>query len=206
MKSMKSMKTLQNGKNFGRTNALSVLILTFDLDQKMKSNKYLPKVCHKIGEKLMIEIILETVLKLNPYNIILYVSKNNIECINKVLKYTSYSRLITYYILPNYIPNRKLSIALPAIKNRNILLVPGNAPLLTYNSLSRLVGTGTNNDINIIINKNLFYLCQKDVANIDVLNFNQEPSGLAEVIIPSQELKQIETRGDLEEVINILDR
>ena len=70
---------------------LYVLILTFSLDQDVKPPKFLPKVCHKIQEKTMIEIVIENALKLNPKNIIIYVNKNNIECINKTLKHADYA-------------------------------------------------------------------------------------------------------------------
>ena len=123
---------------------LSILILTFDLDQEIKPAKFLPKVCHKVGEKTMIEIAIETSLKLNPTKLVVYVSKNNIECINKTLKHNNYSKLVNYCILDNELNGkRKLSIGQQCFENKNVLLIPGNSPLLSskrptaYSSLIR---------------------------------------------------------------------
>ena len=45
---------------------LTILVLTFDLTQEIRPARYLPKVCHKVFQKTMIEIVIENCLHLNP--------------------------------------------------------------------------------------------------------------------------------------------
>jgi bifunctional N-acetylglucosamine-1-phosphate-uridyltransferase/glucosamine-1-phosphate-acetyltransferase GlmU-like protein len=172
---------------------LTILIMTFKLNQEIKSSKYLPKVCHKIGDKTMIEIVLETALKINPKNIILYVSKNNVQCINKVLKHTYYAKYISYCILDNELNGeQKLSLAHNCYESENVLVIPGNAPLLNSRTLYRIIAE--NKDIKIL--DNLFYLKKENLNIIDIMP-NLPNVGFD---IPKQELRLVETKSDLEDI------
>jgi len=179
-------------------NNLVVLIMTFKLNKEINSSNYLPKVCQKLGNKTMIEITIENALKLNPELVIVYVSKNNIQCINKILKHTSYSSMISYCVLDNEISSsqkQKLSLASKCFANKNILAIPGNAPLLTSRSLFRIISS--NNDIKLM--DNLFYLKKENLNIIDII------SDLPNVKfdIPEYELRLVETKSDLKEVEKI---
>ena len=170
-----------NGKKFD----LTIMILTFELDGKKKENKvekYMPKVCGKFGDKTMIEIAIENSLRLNPDKIILYVYKNNIEYINRILKRKPYSKLLSYCMLN----------CLDKIKYKNLLVIPGNAPLLTVRTLHRIIGQ--NRDIKI--NNSLFYLKDGQLNNILDMSVTRE------FLISQTEINKIENQKDLENIKN----
>ncbi len=180
-------------------NNLIVLIMTFKLNKEIISSRYLPKVCHRIGDKTMIEIAIENALKLNPKMIILYVSKNNIVCLNKLLKHTNYSKMISFCILDNEKNGpQRLSLACKCYKDKNVLIMPGNAPLLSWKTLYRIVS----NNVDIKILDNLFYLKKENLNIIDIMpnlpnvNFN----------IPEKELMLVETRAELEEAEKLFEK
>jgi len=176
---------------------LTILILTFDLTQEIRPARYLPKVCHKIFDKTMIEIAIETCLRLNPTKIILYVSKNNIECINKTLKHTDYSKILSYCILDNELNGkRRLSIGEICFHNKNVLVIPGNSPLLTTKTLFRMISE--NRDIKI--HNSLFYLRKE---NFNKLDYIDEMPVTKDFLIPEVEIKRVELKGDLDYVIQI---
>ncbi|GAG81359.1 unnamed protein product, partial [marine sediment metagenome] len=158
---------------------------------------YIPKVCHKIEDKTMIEIAVENCLKINPNKIILYVSKNNIQCINKVLKHSDYSKLISFCIFDNELnKERKLSIGKECFKDKNILVIPGNSPLLSTKTLYRMVS----NNETIKIKNNLFYLKKEFIDNLDEISKIPRTNFLISEI----ELKQVETKGDLNDVLQFI--
>ena len=172
---------------------LIVIILTFNLDEEVKPARYLPKVCHKIEDKTMIEISIENCLRLNPIKIILYVSKNNIQCINKVLKHANYSKVISFCIFDNELNGvRKLSVGQKCFSNKNILIIPGNAPLLSTKTLFRMISDNKN----VKIKNNLFYLKNESLKLLDSIT-DIKPS---DFMVPEMELKQVETKDDLNEV------
>lgn len=174
---------------------LTILILTFDLTQEIRPARFLPKVCHKIFDKTMIEIAIETCLRLNPTKIILYVSKNNIECINKTLKHMDYSKMLSYCILDNELNGkRRLSIGAHCFHNKNILVIPGNSPLLTTKTLFRMISE--NRDIKIY--DSLFYLRKENFHKLDKIN---EMPVTEDFIISDVELKRVEMKSDLDYVI-----
>jgi len=171
---------------------LVIIILTFNIDEIVKPARFLPKVCHKIEDKTMIEMTVENCLKLNPIKIILYVSKNNIQCINKVLKHANYSKVISFCIFDNELNGkRRMSIGQKCFSNKNVLVIPGNAPHLSSKTLFRM----TSNNTNVKIRNNLFYLKNdslhllNDIENVPNTDFH----------ILEKELKQVETKGDLDE-------
>lgn len=178
---------------------LTILILTFDLTQEIRPARYLPKVCHKIFDKTMIEIAINTCLRLNPTKIILYVSKNNIECINKTLKHMDYSKLISYCILDNDLNGkRRLSIGEHCFNGKNILTVPGNSPLLTTKTLFRMISE--NRDIKL--HDSLFYLKKENSDKLDKIN---EMPVTKDFLIPENETKRVEFKSDLDFVVQIIE-
>ena len=173
---------------------LAVLILTFDVDQEIRPARFLPKVCHKVLDKTMIEIAIETCLRLNPNKIIVYVSKNNIECINKTLKHNDYSKLITYCILDNTLEERKLSIGEKCFKGKNILVIPGNSPLLSTKTLYRMISEPRD----IKIHNSLFYLKKGNYPLLDAIS---EVGTTKDFLISETELQRVEKKSDLDSVI-----
>lgn len=177
---------------------LVVIILTFNLTEEVRPAKFLPKVCHKIEDKTMIEIAVENCLKINPSKIILYVSKNNIQCINKTLKHKDYSKNISFCIFDNELNGiRKLSIGKCCFENKNILVIPGNSPLLSTKTMFRMISENKN----IKILNNLFYLKKESLNLLDSLPEIQ----VSDFLISNLELKQVETKGDLDEVVKIFE-
>jgi len=172
---------------FYKMKDLFVIILTFNLDERDLPPRFLPKVCHKVDGKSMIETCIENCLKLNPTKIILYVSKNNVQFINKLLKHAEYSKVISYYIFGD---ERKISVGMKCFKDKNILVVPGNAPLLSTKTLFRMISENQN----VKIKDNLFFLKSDSLDKID--SMNEHP--VTDFMVPEIELKQVETKGDLE--------
>ena len=164
---------------------VNILILTFELEnietEKKKVEKYMPRVCQKFGDKTMIEIAIETCLKMNPDRIILYVYKNNIEHINKIIKRKPYHKIISYCML-NY---------LDKLKYKNLLVIPGNAPLLTVRTLNRIIGQGRD----IKINNSLFYLKEGNIKDILDMSVTKE------FLIFQTEINKIENENDLKKMI-----
>ena len=170
---------------------LFIIILTFNLDENLLPPRFLPKVCHKVDGKSMIETCIENCLKLNPKKIMLYVSKNNIQFINKLIKHSNYTKVISYYIFDNEMNGkRKLSIGLKCFKDKNILVVPANAPLLSTKTLFRMISENRN----VKIKDNLFFLQNNSLHKIDLMN--EHP--ITDFQVPEIEIKQIETKGDLD--------
>ena len=101
---------------------LLVIILTLGLKEEVQPAKNLPKVCHKIKnkDKTMIEMVIENCLKLDPDKILIYVSKNNIQCINKIIKKREYSKLVSFYVYDVPLEQRTLSIGQKYFKDKNV--------------------------------------------------------------------------------------
>ena len=179
---------------------LCVIVLTSDLDKETRPPKILPKVCYKIGEKSMIEICLENIVRLNPDKIILMVSRHNIFFINKVLKHTDYSKLISFCITDNtsndLLKNRKISLAQNCYNGKNVLVVPGNAPLLTSRSMQRILSQKQN----VKINNNIFYLKEEYLDKIDDISEMTSNN-----LLTGKEILQIRTQTELEYVQNIFE-
>ena len=167
---------------------LSILILTFDLHKKKSrekkhAGKYLPRVCAKIGDKTLIEMAVENALRLNAANIIIFVYKNNIEYINNVLKRKPYSKLLTYMFSEN----------LKFEDGHNLLVIPGNYPLLTVKTLLRMIAYNKN----LKIDNNLFFLKSDSLHLFEKVN---EMSVNKDFIVSGSELKKIEKEKDLREL------
>ena len=166
---------------------LSILILTFDLHKKKQTkshnNRYLPRVCAKIGDKSLIEMAVDNALRLNAANIIIYVYKNNIEYINNVLKRKPYSKLLTYMFSEN----------LKFEENCNLLVIPGNYPLLTVKTLLRMIAYNKN----LKIDNNLFFLKSDSLHLFEKIN---EMPVTNYFIVSGTELKKVEKEKDLRDL------
>lgn len=117
---------------------LTVIILASGMDNQMSSD--IPKVCHKIGDKTIIERIVTTAKELEPGNIIIIVSKDNIEYIRKVLIDETSIRL--------KIQHRQLGTAnavlssYPCMKDdKNLLVLLGDVPMVKPRTLFKVCNT-----------------------------------------------------------------
>lgn len=174
---------------------LCVIVLTTDLNAVHKPPKFIPKVCYKVGEKTMIEICLENIALLNPSRIILMVSKYDIFYINKLIKHASYSKLISYCIFDNQNNERPYTISLAknCYSGKNILVVPGNSPLLTSKIMYRMISENRN----VKITNHLFYLEKECVSEIDYISDYNTGD---EDFITAKEKIQIESVSQYEEI------
>jgi len=118
-------------------NNLAVVILAAGKGTRMKSD--VTKVCHKVGSKMMIEHVVNTASKLIPQNIIVMVSKDNIEDIRKVLEDTKVRFKIQYEQLGT---GHAVLSAVPCCNETSDLLVLlGDVPLINYNTLGKIINT-----------------------------------------------------------------
>lgn len=174
---------------------LCVVVLTSNLDEVDKVPKYIPKVCYQVGEKSMLEICLDNVIRLNPEKIILMVSKSHIMFINKVVKHLSYSKKISYCVYEE--EKRRISSAEKCYQGRDVLVIPGNAPLLSTKSMHLILSEKKN----VKINNAIFYIRKDDLNIMDTISEYQKDNLLTEL-----ETTQVETTGQYKEVLEIFDR
>lgn len=180
---------------------LIVCILTFNLDEVLRPSNYLPKVCHKITDRSMIEMAIENAYKLSPSRIVLYVTKSNLECINKTIKHNSYSRMIGYCVLDNDFEIRKgLGRQLSfyrCLKNKNVLVIPGNSPLLKSTTLIKMVSEGKD----VKIHDCLFYLRKASQNKLDNVSQLVE---IERIKVEEDELLRVQTKEDYEKAVKIV--
>lgn len=174
---------------------LVVIILTYGLEENIHTVKFTPKVCHNVEEKTMIEMAIENALKLVPNKIYLYVSKYNIQCINKVIKHADYSKMISYSLINN--ERRSLKNAYRCFNGKNVLVMPANSPLLSTKTLYRMVSE--NRDVKV--KDNLFYLRNVSLDYLD----NIKKMEKTEFMVPEIELKEVELKEDLDFVKNYME-
>ena len=120
-------------------NNLVVVILAAGKGTRMKSD--ITKVCHKVGGKTMIEHVVSTSSKLTPENVIIVVSKENIEDIRKTLdtNNTNIRFKIQYEQLGT---GHAVLSAVPCCNDKSDLLVLlGDVPLISYQTLNKIVNT-----------------------------------------------------------------
>ena len=124
--------------NVNINNNLTVVILAAGMGSRMNSD--IPKVCHKVGDKTMIERIVETGKALNPKKIIIVVSTNNVEYIRSVLQDDVDVRLkIQYGQLGTA---HAVLAAEPCCDDKTDLLVLlGDTPLIKSQTLSKVIST-----------------------------------------------------------------
>lgn len=117
---------------------LLVVILAAGMGTRMKSS--VPKVCHTVGDKTMIGHIVNTSEKLSPSDIVLIVSKNNVEFIRKALIDNVFIRMkIQYGQLGT---GHAVLSAKPCLDDtRNLLVLLGDTPLIRTRTLEKAVST-----------------------------------------------------------------
>ena len=114
---------------------LAVVILAAGKGTRMNSD--ITKVCHKVGNKTMIEHVTNTANKLSPKNIVVVVSKDNIEDTKKVLNHVKFKiqeeQLGTAHAV---------LVAVPCCnENSDLLVLLGDVPLISSKTLSKVVNT-----------------------------------------------------------------
>ena len=113
---------------------LVVVILAAGKGTRMKS--ITPKVLHKVDNKTMIERVVHTSKNLDPNEIVVVVSKENIKQISK-----------TVYDVRYQIQNKQLGTghavktALSCCDTSNLLGILGDVPLITADTLKKVIST-----------------------------------------------------------------
>ena len=116
---------------------LAVVILAAGKGTRMKSD--LPKVCHKVGDKTMIEHVVSAVTGLNTEDIYVVVSKENIEDIRNVLKNTKVRFKIQYEQLGTA---HAVTSAMPCCDDtKDMLVLLGDVPLIKTKTLNKIANT-----------------------------------------------------------------
>ena len=169
---------------------LCVIVLTNDLKKDIKPPKYYPKVCYEVDGKTMIETVLERVVELKASRIILMVSKHELFYINKIIKHSDYSKLISYSLFDE---KKAISASKRCYSGKNILVVPGNAPLLTTKGMLKMMSENRN----IKINNSLFYLKKEYTDVID--NIGEYSIG-DEELLSKKEIMIVESKADYDRV------
>lgn len=118
-------------------NNLVVVILAAGKGTRMKSD--ITKVCHKVGDKTMIEHVVNTSSELKPKDIVVVVSKDNIEIIRKVLENTDVRLKIQQGQLGT---GHAVLSAMPCCNDQtNLLVLLGDVPLINSQTLNKIVIT-----------------------------------------------------------------
>jgi bifunctional UDP-N-acetylglucosamine pyrophosphorylase/glucosamine-1-phosphate N-acetyltransferase len=116
---------------------LAVIILAAGKGTRMKSD--LPKVCHKVGNKTMIEHVVTSAKGLETEGIYVVVSKENIEIIRNILRDTDVRFKIQHEQLGTA---HAVISAMPCCDNsRDILVLLGDVPLVKTRTLNKIVST-----------------------------------------------------------------
>jgi bifunctional UDP-N-acetylglucosamine pyrophosphorylase/glucosamine-1-phosphate N-acetyltransferase len=103
----------------------------------MKSD--IPKVCHEVGGKTMIEHVVNTAKELNPKEIVVVVSKDNIKPIRHVLDGTGVRLQIQQEQLGT---GHAARCAVPCCsENSDMLILLGDVPLIKPSTLKSVVST-----------------------------------------------------------------
>ena len=116
---------------------LGVVILAAGEGTRMKSN--IPKVCHKVGNKTMIERVVEVANSLKPSVVVVVVSKDNISTISNNLKKHKNVRFKIQYEQKG--TGHAVKESLKCIENNNLLVLLGDVPLITTHTLKKIVYT-----------------------------------------------------------------
>ena len=119
-------------------NNLVVVILAAGEGTRMKSN--ITKVCHKVGEKTMIEHVVSTAKSLKPLETVVIVSKDNINQIRDVVLDNDLRFKIQYEQLGT---GHAVKTVLPCLikNNSNLLVLLGDVPLISSHTLNKIVST-----------------------------------------------------------------
>jgi len=119
---------------------LGVVILAAGEGTRMKSN--IPKVCHKVGNKTMIERVVEVANSLKPSVIVVVVSKDNISTITNSLNNLKNNKNVRFKIqYEQKGTGHAVKEALKCIENNHLLVLLGDVPLITTHTLKKIVYT-----------------------------------------------------------------
>ncbi len=154
---------------------LAVVILAAGKGTRMNKNMKtpIPKVGYSVGKKTMINRVLTTVKKLKPSVIIVVCSKDNITFINNEIKNLSHSKQIRFVIQTEISGTASAVLtASKCVKNKNVLVMLGDVPLITYKTLLKVINQ--NGDATI-----LGFKCNKNNDNrFGRIFFNKILTGL----------------------------
>jgi bifunctional UDP-N-acetylglucosamine pyrophosphorylase/glucosamine-1-phosphate N-acetyltransferase len=116
---------------------LTVIILAAGKGTRMKSD--LPKVCHIVGEKTMIEHVVNTAKTLENNGIYVVVSKENIDIIRNILQDDSIEFKLQHEQLGT--AHAVISAISRCDNSRDLLVLLGDVPLIKPKTLNKIVNT-----------------------------------------------------------------
>lgn len=178
---------------------LVIAILTDPIPLKPLKKRYLPKVCHKVGELTMLERVINTVLKLEPYRIILIVNQYNIKYINRIIKDKPYQIIISLHMDNQF---RGVSVSKRCYQNKNLLVVPGTSPLITSKTLFKMIDSPK--PLTRLTN-NLWYIHKKYLEYIDRFD-DLHKNKIGSFEVSEQEIMEVNTYQDLKDVNDIVSK
>ena len=125
-----------------------VIILCAGNGKRMKSK--IPKVLHKIKNKSMLIYLIEKSQQLNPEKIILVVNNNNRQLIIDEIFNNGYMTHHIYFVLQKEPKGtgdavKSCSRVLLNYLNSYVLILNGDVPLLSIETMKRLIENNTNN-------------------------------------------------------------
>ena len=121
-------------------NDLVVVVLAAGKGTRMKSN--LTKVCHKVGDKTMIEHVTNTASQLS-HQIIVVVSKENLHDIKSVVKDNIRLKIQTEQLGTGH----AVVSTLDSFKNKDLLVLLGDVPLITAETLKKALYCSSSTDV-----------------------------------------------------------
>ena len=164
---------------------VSIVIMAGGLGKRM--NSPLPKVLHKVGNLPMIVHVIKTSLELNVNNIFIIIGKFKDIIQEEVSKYFSFEELnkISYIIQEEACgTGHAIQCAYSSLKNinENILILSGDTPLITKNSLMNMINSNNSNSKCILMVKE-----------------TENPFGLGRVILENNSFSKIIEEKDADE-------
>lgn len=133
-------------------NKLIVAIMAGGLGKRMESN--IPKVLHKLNKLPLIVHVINTALQLNPEKILIIVGKYKIEIEKEIKKYIN--KNIEYIIQNEPLgTGHAVRCCIDYFKDNidsNILILSGDVPLISKDTLFKFINT-SNNKISLLINE-----------------------------------------------------
>ena len=122
------------------------------------------------------------------------ISKHEILHINKIIKNAPYSKLVSYCVFDNgELYEQKISLAKKCYTGKNVLVIPGNSPMLTTKSMNKILSENRN----LKINNSLFYLKKDSLNIIDLISEHTSDSKF----LSDLELIQVETRRQYDDMV-----
>jgi UDP-N-acetylglucosamine diphosphorylase/glucosamine-1-phosphate N-acetyltransferase len=137
---------------------LIVTILAGGEGKRMNSN--IPKVLHMFNEKPMLVKIIETVMLINPKEIIIITGKYNDLIQETIAKYINNTESLIKYIIQDKQlgTGHAIKCCLPYYneyynENEKILILNGDMPLITKDILDKFIFNSNNFLLNILVSK-----------------------------------------------------